>query len=310
MAYAFYLGIDITDEETGPTATLSLVEKEKDDPQPEVRYHVRTIERTDDLEGDDPDDEHHAFAGLATRVQDLLVSEPQEVGHSIPVVNATGEVGQAALRAIQSRGLTPIGITLTGGEAAAQGGSGLDLQDSGDDAADDDASFFVSEADLCGRAVRLETQGRLTIEQEATRYASDLAHGLQSWRTRVDTSEQTEEAEALGEEEILDDTDADALDDSAASTTPDEDAETTNEPQPAPGGQDAVTAGEDAPEEQASGNMSAQATREEAHDAFVTSAALACWLGEERSFDPTEHLGGAAPTTGEAKRINRPDTAS
>lgn len=310
MAYAFYLGIDITDEETGPTATLSLVEKEKDDPQPEVRYHVRTIERTDDLEGDDPDDEHHAFAGLATRVQDLLVSEPQEVGHSIPVVNATGEVGQAALRAIQSRGLTPIGITLTGGEAAAQGGSGLDLQDSGDDAADDDASFFVSEADLCGRAVRLETQGRLTIEQEATRYASDLAHGLQSWRTRVDTSEQTEEAEALGEEEMLDDTDADALDDSAASTTPDEDAETANEAQPAPGGQDAATAGEDAPEERAPGELSGQATREEAHDAFVTSAALACWLGEERSFDPTEHLGGAAPTTGEAKRINRPDTAS
>ena len=312
MAYAFYLGIDITDEETGPTATLSLVEKEKDDPQPEVRYHVRTIERTDDLEGDDPDDEHYAFAGLATRVQDLLVSEPQEVGHSIPVVNATGRMGKAALRAIAARGLTPIGITLTGGEAAAQSGSGLDLQDSGDDAADDDAGFFVSEADLCGRAVRLETQGRLTIEHESTRYASDLAHGLQSWRVRVDTSEQTEEAEALGEETLTDGPpDADVPDDHTASTTSDPDAETAGEPEAASGAPEAVTAGEDAPEKQAPGdNLSAQATREEAHDVFVTSAALACWLGEERSFDPTEHLGGAAPTTGEAKRINRPDTAS
>ncbi|PSQ93796.1 MAG: hypothetical protein BRD52_00005, partial [Bacteroidetes bacterium SW_4_67_19] len=72
----------------------------------------------------------------------------------------------------------------------------------------------------------------------------------------------------------------------------------------------ATTADEADPAEQVPGEPSAQAQREEAHDAFVTSAALACWLGEERSFDPTEHLGGAAPTTGEAKRINRPDTAS
>ncbi|PSQ83073.1 MAG: hypothetical protein BRD44_05890 [Bacteroidetes bacterium QS_7_67_15] len=280
MAYAFYLGIDITDEATGPTATLSLVEKEQDDPQPEVRYHVRTIERTDDLEGEDPGgddgDEHHAFAGLATRVQDLLVSEPQEVGHSVPVVNATGEMGRAALHAIEARGLTPVGITLTGGESAAQSGSGVDLE-GGDSAADDEAGFFVSEADLCGRLVRLETQGRLTIEHESTRYASDLAHGLQSWRTRVDTAEQTEEAEALGE---------------AIATGDDPSADEAD------------------PAEQVPGEPSARAQREEAHDVFVTSAALACWLGEERSFDPTEHLGGAAPTTGEAKRINRPDTAS
>ena len=299
MAYAFYLGIDITDEATGPTATLSLVEKEQDDPQPEVRYHVRTIERTDDLEGDDPDDEHHAFAGLATRVQDLLVSEPQEVGHSVPVVNATGEMGRAALHAIEARGLTPVGITLTGGESAAQSGSGVDLE-GGDSAADDEAGFFVSEADLCGRLVRLETQGRLTIEHESTRYASDLAHGLQSWRTRVDTAEQTEEAEALGEATAAagDEADADepvAADGEAGSGGPQQRATTADEADPA---------------EQVPGEPSAQAQREEAHDAFVTSAALACWLGEERSFDPTEHLGGAAPTTGEAKRINRPDTAS
>ena len=295
MAYAFYLGIDITEEETGPTATLSLVEKEKDDPQSEVQYHVRTITRADELAGDDPDDEHHAFAGLAARVQDLLVSEPQEVGHSIPVVNATGQMGQAALRAIKARGLTPVGITVTGGESAAQGGSGLDLE-GGDSAADDDAGFFVSEADLAGRLVMLETQGRLTIEQESTRYASDLAHGLQSWRGRVDTSEQTEEAEALGE----------------AVATGEEDAadEVVAADGEAAGPQEATTADEAEPAEQATGETGTQAAREEAHDAFVMSAALACWLGEERSFDPTEHLGGEAPTTGEAKRMHRPDTAS
>ncbi|PSQ68306.1 MAG: hypothetical protein BRD29_04185, partial [Bacteroidetes bacterium QH_2_67_10] len=75
-------------------------------------------------------------------------------------------------------------------------------------------------------------------------------------------------------------------------------------------GGDSAADDEADPAEQVPGEPSARAQREEAHDVFVTSAALACWLGEERSFDPTEHLGGAAPTTGEAKRINRPDTAS
>lgn len=275
MAFAFYLGIDLTDEETGPTATLSLVEKEADDPQDEARYHVRTIERTDHLEGDDPEEEHHAFAGLAERVQDLLVSERQEVGRSVVVVNATGSYGQAMLRAIQARGLSPIGITVTGGEGAAQSGSGLALE-GGDTAADDDAGFFVSEAALAGRLTRLEAKGRLIIEQESTRYASDLAHGLHSWRSRVETFETTEEAEDIGEAAF-------------AETEEGGDEEPT----------DAVPTGE----------TGGQAAREEAHDAFVTSAALACWLGEERSFDPTEHLGGEAPTTGEAKRLNRPDLA-
>jgi hypothetical protein len=196
-----------------------------------------------------------------------------------------------------ARPISPVGITITGGESAAQSGSGIDLE-GGDDAADDDAGFFVSEADLCGRLVRLETQGRLTIEHEQTRYASDLAHGLQSWRTRVDTSEQTEEAEALGEATAAGD-EADA--DEPVAT----DGEAGGGPQ-----QQATTADEADPAEQATGDRGAQAQREEAHDAFVTSAALACWLGQERSFDPTEHLGGAAPTTGEAKRMNRPDTAS
>ena len=314
MAFAFYLGIDITDEESGFTATLSLVEKEQDASQSEERYHVRTIERTDALDGNDPDDDHQAFAGLAARVQDLLVSEPQEVGHSIPVVNATGEVGQAALRAIAARGLTPVGITLTGGEAAAQSGSGLDLG-GGDTAADDDAGFFVSEADLCGRLVRLETNGRLRIEHESTRYASDLAHGLQSWRARVDTSDQSEEAEALGEAYSAEAEDVapaegageTGTDAEAAAAT---EAEGTVEREGAPGRpQRAATADEADPAEQSTGAVQNQAPREEAHDAFVTSAALACWMGEERSFDPTKHLGGTAPTTGEAKRMNRPDLA-
>jgi hypothetical protein len=41
-------------------------------------------------------------------------------------------------------------------------------------------------------------------------------------------------------------------------------------------------------------------SRPEAHDMHVTSAALACWLGSERSFDPTQHLKEDIQTAGAA----------
>ena len=43
---------------------------------------------------------------------------------------------------------------------------------------------------------------------------------------------------------------------------------------------------------------------------FSRSTGLACWLGEQHDFDPTRHLADFRPTTGEAKREIRPDTAS
>ena len=46
------------------------------------------------------------------------------------------------------------------------------------------------------------------------------------------------------------------------------------------------------------------------HDVHLLSAALAAFVGEERSFHPTEHLSGDAPTTGRAKRMARPDVTS
>lgn len=43
---------------------------------------------------------------------------------------------------------------------------------------------------------------------------------------------------------------------------------------------------------------------------LVISAALACWVGDQQAIDPTEHLGGELPTTGGAKRMQRPDSTS
>lgn len=49
-------------------------------------------------------------------------------------------------------------------------------------------------------------------------------------------------------------------------------------------------------------------SRDAEHADLVLSTALACWMGDQHEFDPTEHLGGELPTTGQAKRIQRPDT--
>lgn len=53
-------------------------------------------------------------------------------------------------------------------------------------------------------------------------------------------------------------------------------------------------------------SITAEPRRNADYASFVLSAGIACWVGEERRFDPTEHL--APPAIGEAKRRMRPDT--
>ena len=53
-----------------------------------------------------------------------------------------------------------------------------------------------------------------------------------------------------------------------------------------------------------------EATSVPACTTFSRSAGLACWLGEQHDFNPARHLADFQPTTGEAKREIRPDTAS
>lgn len=46
------------------------------------------------------------------------------------------------------------------------------------------------------------------------------------------------------------------------------------------------------------------------HARYVIAGALACWLGEQHSFDPTERLGGWEPTMGEASEKRRTTSTS
>ncbi len=274
MAYAFFAGLDIKDHD----ATLALVEKEADDPHDAATYHVRRLERIGDLA--DADEPHER---LVDRVQNLLAEAPY-TGRTILVVNQTSSLGRAVQGELTERGLTPVGVELTGGGAAAQEGSGLDLG-GGDDAAEDAASFFAAERDVAGRLAALERAGRLVLSQDNEEAMSELAHGLQSVRALAGDAEADEDAEAAGEAAQADASTADTV-------------------------QADVDEADEAPEAGGTPSPSEEAAREERFDPLVISAGLACWLGEERSFDPTVHLGGEAPTTGEAKRLHRPDAAT
>lgn len=285
MAYEFYLGVDVTEADGEPTATLSLIEKSDEDPDgkevDDPVYYIRRIEQTTDLsgDGDDADGAH-----LADRVQNLLAQQ-QFVGRGIVVVNRTSEAGQVALHALTERGLAPIGIAITGGTSVAQEGTGLELS-GGDSAVPEESRLFASERALAERLLRLERAGRLHMEQgNAGDHVSDLAHGLQSYRADLDTGEATEGAETLGEAQEAegDPGQVDTQDESAANAVEADDRESERSEAP---------------------------PRTAAHSTFVISAGMGCYLGEERSFDPTEHLTGNAPTTGEAKREQRPDVAN
>lgn len=285
MAYEFYLGVDVTEADGEPVATLSLIEKSDEGPDgktvEDAVYYVRRIERTTDLDGEGDDE---GGAHLADHVQNLL-AEQQFVGRGIVAVNRTRQAGQVAMHALTERGLTPVGFTITGGESAAQEGTGVELS-GGDSAVPEESSLFASEIALAERLLMLERTGRLHLEQgNANDYVSNLAHGLQSYRAELDEAEATEGAETLGEAQEVegDPGQVDTQGESAA---------------------DAVEA------EGKESDRSEAPPRRAAHSAFVISAGMGCWLGEERSFNPAEHLAGDPPTTGEAKRQHRPDTAS
>ncbi len=284
MPYAFYLGIDVTE---GDEATLTLLEKTANDAHDEAVYHVREIRRAR-AEPEDKEEVGYAADDVAPALVDevqTLLAEAPYTGRAVVVVNRTNARGYGLLVALTKRGLTPMGVDVTGGKGAAQEGTALE-RDGGDDAARDESSLFVAEEQLAGRLDRLQRTGRLKWDLH-TEEASTLAHGLESYRAREDEADSAPDAEALGEAEH-----------SGAAL---EDVEAENR-----------EAAEDVEAEDAAPRRRVQENppHAEAHTSHVLSAALACWLGEEHAFDPTEHLGGPAPTTGEAKRQIRPDAAS
>lgn len=229
MEYRFYLGID-TDPEGGASATL--LEKRLEREDADVEYHIDRIER---LGGDGDIVEH---------VKDVLAEEPY-VGHSICIVNASSREGRQLLRQMGAEGLSPMAIAVNGGEGATANGPSIQTTDAGEE----EAGFSVSEQTIIRNLVDHESEGTLVFENQQADLASELAAGLQDYRTK-DVEEGSESSTEVS---------------------------------------------------------SAGGIRN--HD-LVVSAALACWVGDQQAIDPTEHLGGELPTTGGAKRMQRPDITS
>lgn len=212
MAHAFFLGVDVADEQSDEpgAVTISLVEKEQDRDEEAATYRLDRI--THESEAPAVDD-------LADRLQSIVAESPY-IGRTSIIVNRRSADGQALVEALEDRGLAPVRATMTGGRGAAAGDT-------------DEVGVHVSEYDAVDTLATLYRDGRMELPGAASEDASRLARGIQSFVEMTDNGQGATESPA-----DLDDV-----------------------PQ-----------------------------RREAFDNHVTSAALATWLGTERSFDPTQHL--------------------
>ena len=167
MAYAFYLGLDAAPEEG---TVLALVEKNADEgatDREEATYHLRDLQALGDA---DP-------GAVAARVQDLMAETPY-VGRTLVVINQGADAD--VLEALEERGLTTIGVTITGGGAATQQGTGLTL-DGGDDADVQDAGLYVSEEDLVVGLQDLRSTRRFDTGDEHLENVDRLMEGLRTY---------------------------------------------------------------------------------------------------------------------------------
>lgn len=235
MAYEFYLGLDAHSGEDGKVSyTLCLVEKDQNNGK--VTYRLHDLRRLDG-----------AADEIASEIQDEISRDPF-VGRTVCIANATEDAGAEVHHALNELGLSPIAMRISGGDAATQTGSGLDLE-GGDSAGTDQPGLQVSEHEIVANVEEIYHDGRFDLQAVKTDESSRLAHGLDKYRL--------------------------------ASREP---------------GQEGLD------------SISPEPTRDTEDADAVLAAGVACWLAEQHSFDPTEHLAGEAPPIGEAKREMRPDT--
>ena len=167
MAFEFYLGIDVVDDQP---ATLTLVEKEDDgasgDTDDDI-YHVREVRQLEEEKGAE---------AAAEFVQSLIAEDPY-LGRTIIVVNCSSRSGADLQEELQERGMSPEGVIVTGGEDSEQQGiSGLDTPNT------ENERLVETERNLVSTLDRLYHEDRLELPQENTEEVSKIAQGLQDYR--------------------------------------------------------------------------------------------------------------------------------
>jgi len=154
MAHAFFLGVDLEEDDGSVEAALTVVEKEEQvDASSRFRLdHARrrSVERPD---------------ALADQLQSLVAERPY-TGRTNIVINQSSQPGSALVDALTNRGLDPIAVALTGGPDAGT-------------AAPDEVDVSLRVTDAVRTLAELYRDGDLAIEDHTTEAASTLARGVQ-----------------------------------------------------------------------------------------------------------------------------------
>ncbi len=174
MAHAFFLGVDLTEDDDSIGATLTILEKEKEQSAAEASFrldHARHYTKD-------------AVADIADHLQGLVAERPY-IGRTNIVVNRTSAVGQSLVDALTDRGLDPVAATLTEGDGVVAGES-------------DEVGVHLGRVEAVRTLAELERDGRFHIEDHATETVSRLARGIQHATETLDEADanwETPEAE-------------------------------------------------------------------------------------------------------------------
>lgn len=160
MPYEFFLGVDPDDDTDA--VTLALIEKSKYPDEKMTTYHVRSL-----LQRDGTDEQ-----GIARFIQNMVTDEPF-VGRTSVVVNCTDRRGRRLVLSLTEEGLSPIGVTITGGDSAGLSGPGIVMDRKGSG----QGGFIVSEHDLVSALEDLYESGQLDMNQDSPE-VSLLGDGL------------------------------------------------------------------------------------------------------------------------------------
>lgn len=166
MAHAFFLGIDGgSAADASPNATLTILEKEKEQSEGTARFRLNYIRPLPDMEA----------ADLADHIQSLVAKQPY-IGRTNIVVNRGEAFGRALVDALTDRGLDPVAATLTDG-------GGTVPRDA------DEAGVSLGTSDAVQILAELHRDGRLVMEDHTTEAGSQLARGVQQASEALDAAD-------------------------------------------------------------------------------------------------------------------------
>lgn len=177
MAHAFFLGVDLDgDSEESLDATLTILEKAKEEKEVEAQYrldHIRVHAGVTSIED------------LAGRIQGLVADQPY-IGRTNIIINRESNVGRALDDALTDLGLDTVSATLTRGSGTVPGDR-------------DEVGVHLGTGDVVRTLAELYRDGRFVIEDYSKEAVSKLARDIQRAAEALDEADGNQETpEASG----------------------------------------------------------------------------------------------------------------